>query len=215
MQQLIIVHSHNTSGKMDGKADHEVIDLVEQDVVEISSESSETTNNSYLVDVPGNPRALPRPTFMSWMKGGKMRRSVVNMAKPNQTSFKTLFQEQMLKKYGPMDGQAILGQNKITMAITFCRRIPNKDFQGGKRNKPLISGSSVQPHDKKPDIDNMAKFVLDSLNGVIYKDDEQVVKLVLYKTMDSVPPYEGRTIVEFRKFNPETDLPKQLHDSKL
>ncbi|MEG0667829.1 MAG: RusA family crossover junction endodeoxyribonuclease [Clostridium sp.] len=34
---------------------------------------------------------------------------------------------------------------------------------------------------KKPDVDNIAKIVLDSLNGIAYKDDAQVVELVVLK----------------------------------
>ena len=34
---------------------------------------------------------------------------------------------------------------------------------------------------KKPDADNVAKIVLDSLNGIAYKDDSQVVELTVRK----------------------------------
>lgn len=34
---------------------------------------------------------------------------------------------------------------------------------------------------KKPDVDNLFKGVTDSLNGVIYKDDSQIVKATMHK----------------------------------
>ena len=34
---------------------------------------------------------------------------------------------------------------------------------------------------KKPDVDNIAKAVFDSLNGIAYKDDAQVVELSMSK----------------------------------
>ena len=34
---------------------------------------------------------------------------------------------------------------------------------------------------KKPDIDNCIKVILDSLNGIAYKDDSQVVSLKIEK----------------------------------
>ena len=34
---------------------------------------------------------------------------------------------------------------------------------------------------KKPDIDNVAKIILDSLNGIAYKDDSQVIELSVLK----------------------------------
>ena len=34
---------------------------------------------------------------------------------------------------------------------------------------------------KKPDVDNVAKSILDSLNGMAYKDDSQVVECIVRK----------------------------------
>jgi Holliday junction resolvase RusA-like endonuclease len=35
--------------------------------------------------------------------------------------------------------------------------------------------------DKKPDVDNIAKSILDALNGTAYDDDKRVVALTIYK----------------------------------
>lgn len=40
---------------------------------------------------------------------------------------------------------------------------------------------------KRPDIDNLAKTVLDALNGIAYVDDKQVVKLVATKVWADEP----------------------------
>jgi Holliday junction resolvase RusA-like endonuclease len=42
----------------------------------------------------------------------------------------------------------------------------------------------------KPDLDNVAKAVLDALNGVIYADDKQVIKLVAEKRYSLEPRVE-------------------------
>ena len=39
----------------------------------------------------------------------------------------------------------------------------------------------------KPDTDNIAKSILDSLNGIAYLDDKQVIKLVVEKYYAEVP----------------------------
>lgn len=39
----------------------------------------------------------------------------------------------------------------------------------------------------RPDIDNLAKAILDACNGTIYKDDAQIVRLILYKVYDDDP----------------------------
>ena len=36
-------------------------------------------------------------------------------------------------------------------------------------------------YDKKPDVDNIAKAVLDALNGIAYDDDKQITSLVIDK----------------------------------
>jgi Holliday junction resolvase RusA-like endonuclease len=40
---------------------------------------------------------------------------------------------------------------------------------------------------KRPDIDNSVKAVLDSMNGIVYKDDIQVVRLSAKKVYSLVP----------------------------
>jgi Holliday junction resolvase RusA-like endonuclease len=40
---------------------------------------------------------------------------------------------------------------------------------------------------KKPDIDNIAKAFLDAMNGIVYKDDVQVIRLHVYKKYSIEP----------------------------
>ena len=47
------------------------------------------------------------------------------------------------------------------------------------QRQAMLSGL-IKPT-KKPDIDNIAKVVLDALNGIAYKDDTQVIRLELIK----------------------------------
>ncbi len=46
-----------------------------------------------------------------------------------------------------------------------------------KKREELLYGE----YTKKPDADNIAKIILDSLNGLAYKDDNQVIELTVYK----------------------------------
>lgn len=43
---------------------------------------------------------------------------------------------------------------------------------------------------KKPDIDNVIKIICDSLNGIAYKDDAQIVELNTYKYYSDNPRVE-------------------------
>jgi Holliday junction resolvase RusA-like endonuclease len=44
-----------------------------------------------------------------------------------------------------------------------------------------------QMRPKKPDVDNIAKFYLDALNGVLYDDDAQIVSLSVIKRYSILP----------------------------
>lgn len=48
------------------------------------------------------------------------------------------------------------------------------------------------PHLKKPDADNIAKSILDSLNGIAWKDDSQISDIDIHKYYDE----EDKVIVE-------------------
>lgn len=43
---------------------------------------------------------------------------------------------------------------------------------------------------KKPDVDNVAKIILDSITGIVYKDDKQIVKLTVSKKYSDIPKVE-------------------------
>jgi Holliday junction resolvase RusA-like endonuclease len=45
----------------------------------------------------------------------------------------------------------------------------------------------ILPDKRKKDLDNLSKAVLDSCNGILYKDDSQVHKLTLSKTYTGIP----------------------------
>lgn len=82
---------------------------------------------------------------------------------------------------------------------------PNNHFRCNDRLKTLKAGwpfASVAA----PDIDNLAKFVLDVMNGLAYEDDRQVVKLVVYNLFDSEHGCDGRTVIEVTRFDEKVDL---------
>ena len=50
--------------------------------------------------------------------------------------------------------------------------------------------SGVERPTKKPDCDNIAKIILDALTGIIYKDDKQIVSLLVEKYYAENPRVE-------------------------
>lgn len=63
------------------------------------------------------------------------------------------------------------GERPVAVTIDVMRRLP------ASRPKRVAS----EPDTVKPDVDNIAKAVLDALNGVAYRDDSQVVSLSVLK----------------------------------
>lgn len=64
--------------------------------------------------------------------------------------------------------------------------------------------ASLLWHRKRPDVDNLAKTVLDALNGVAYGDDGQVCWLVVMKTYGQEPHTE--ITIEELKHGGELDV---------
>jgi len=59
--------------------------------------------------------------------------------------------------------------------------------KGTSKNKRLLMLNGEIRPTKKPDIDNILKIVADSLNGIAYKDDKQIVKATTYKYYSEIP----------------------------
>lgn len=58
------------------------------------------------------------------------------------------------------------------------------------------------PHTKKPDGDNLEKFLNDALNGVVWQDDSHIAWLVRSKTITQEK--EGETIVFAKEIDSNT-----------
>lgn len=71
--------------------------------------------------------------------------------------------------------------NQVGVDIVFTMPIPPSWSK--KKQKEAVG----QYHNKKPDIDNLVKGLFDSLNGLIWKDDNQVAKLRAVKIYGENP----------------------------
>jgi crossover junction endodeoxyribonuclease RusA len=60
--------------------------------------------------------------------------------------------------------------------------------------RPLKLRSSIVSHTTRPDVDKLARCVLDGLTGVVYKDDGQVVAIRLAKQYAPIGEKPGVTI---------------------
>lgn len=73
-------------------------------------------------------------------------------------------------RYEPLDGRVAI---KIIAYFEVTKNTTKKD-------KKLIEEGLLSPT-KKPDIDNIVKIILDALNKMAFKDDNQITKLEVEK----------------------------------
>lgn len=79
----------------------------------------------------------------------------------------------------------------LCVEIEFYMPLSISDSKRARERK--LSGQELPA--KKPDIDNLAKLVLDALNGIYWHDDNQIVSLALIKRYSEEP----RTVVRIRE----------------
>lgn len=78
----------------------------------------------------------------------------------------------------------------LCVTITALFSIPTSYSK--KQREALLS----QPHAKKPDADNIAKAVLDSLNGHAFHDDGAIARLTVHKIYTDGAPCIGVHITD-------------------
>lgn len=114
----------------------------------------------FLVD--GKPQGKQRPRF------SRISKTVYTPAKTSK------YEKAIAKAYTDSGGKCIPADCYVSVSVSAFFPIP-KSYTQGKR---LACKHNVNRPDKKPDMDNILKVVLDGLNRVAYEDDKQVVELI-------------------------------------
>lgn len=72
------------------------------------------------------------------------------------------------------------------VSVCIYLRMPIPASASKKKRSEYLNGE----HIKKPDADNCAKQILDAMNGIVYKDDAQIVSLHIRKVYAETPAIE-------------------------
>ncbi len=124
--------------------------------------------------VEGKPQGKERPRFTK-------RRNKTKCYTPQKT---VEYEELVQWEYVRQCKSHYFGDNTpLRMTITIYYPIPTKV---SKIDKIDMIGMKVRPT-KKPDIDNVVKIICDSLNGLAYRDDAQIVWVVAGKYYSDNP----------------------------
>ncbi len=106
---------------------------------------------------------------------GKQRPRFSRISKTVYTPTKTAkYEKQIAKAYTESGGKCIPADCYVSVTVSAFFPVP-KSYSKKKREDCL---ERILRPDKKPDMDNILKVVLDGLNRVAYEDDKQVIELI-------------------------------------
>lgn len=126
--------------------------------------------------VPGEPQGKARPRVV---RNGAFTRTY--------TPEKTASYENLVKlEYQRQCPGQYIGDAAIYMRMVCYYGMARSDSR--KRRQAKLDGV-IRPT-KKPDCDNVGKVIADSLNGIAYKDDAQIVSMLIEKYYAEIPRVE-------------------------
>ena len=136
--------------------------------------------------------------FVPMKPTGKARPRYSRVSKTMYTPSETAKAERLIAEYfrlslhqSPIkDGFEVIKGHSVKALITAYHHVPPSLIRT-KEGKRLVSQQICM---RKPDADNVAKLVLDSLNGLAYHDDRQVTDLGIKRRWATEKP-EGLEIV--------------------
>lgn len=133
--------------------------------------------------VSGKPQGKARPRY-------SRRNGYVRTYTPKNTvEYEDLVKKSAIEQCKDKLDKEYTGLVKMSIKAYFK---PNKSIS--KKQYNLLIGAN---HLKKPDGDNIAKIICDSLNGVAYKDDAQVAVLNIEKYYDDEERVE--VVIEYER----------------
>ena len=130
-------------------------------------------------EILGKPMGKQRPRISRYTKQAYTPEKTVNY----ENFVKYIFINEF-RDFKPFEGSV---KAKITAIFE-----PAKSYSKKKR---LTLLSSKFNYTSKPDTDNIAKIVLDSLNGLAFKDDAQITRLEVEKSYGE----QAKVIVELEE----------------
>lgn len=124
-------------------------------------------------EVPGNPRGKGRPRAA--VMGGHVRVYTDAKTRSEEAVVRDMARQAMGDR-PPYEGAVVL-------IVTAYRQIP---ASFSKLKHAMAESGELLPT-TKPDADNIIKLCGDSLNGILFRDDCQVVTAVIHKRYSSRP----------------------------
>lgn len=80
-------------------------------------------------------------------------------------------------------------EGPLSLEINFFFHHPKCDYKSGK-NSGILKDNAPEWHTKKPDVDNLVKFVQDALNKIYWRDDSIICQIIARKLYSEKPRTE-------------------------
>lgn len=128
---------------------------------------------NYKFEIPGEPVAKGRPRFS--FKG----KDVKTYTPKKTVSYENLVKLSFMQQVGNVEPI----HKGVYVYIQAYLKIPDST---SKKKREQMNEKEILPL-KKPDCDNIAKGILDALNGMAYDDDKQIVSLEVNKFYSDRP----------------------------
>lgn len=125
----------------------------------------------------GNPVPQKRPRFCRRGSSVVTYDEQSNLKEGHRWQIRSQFREEALSM-------------PIAVDLIFFMPIPKST--SGIKKRQMENG--VIAHQKKPDLDNLTKFILDCLNDLVFKDDAQISEIRAKKIYSSKPGTTVRII---------------------
>lgn len=135
-----------------------------------------------------------------WARPGIIRTRKTNIVYDRQRREKDMVQWQLRAKYREEPLSVPIRAN-----IIFRMPIPKSTPAAVRRE--MLNGSFH--HSKKPDIDNLEKFLFDAMNGIVFKDDSQIYAVHKKKIYSEHPGTYIELIPESKNNHEEKEV---VHD---
>lgn len=138
---------------------------------------------SIVFTVPGQPQGKGRAKSAQRKRRDKTTGALVTFT-AHITPEKTVAYEGLVAHagYQAMQGRALM-QGAVNVVLDIRCQVP---ASWSKKKQAQALAGSIRPT-TKPDVDNVEKAIFDGLNGVVWKDDAQVVDVVKRKRYAEVP----------------------------
>ena len=156
---------------------------------------------------------IPRPQYRGYAVGKNHSKPwVLSPSKPTQDKLREVIVSTMARHGSHVQFNTTDKGIPTHIKILFYFPRPKCHYTlCGSTGKLVLDPSAPLWKTSKPDLDNLVKLVMDSINGVVFKDDDCVVGLVAEMLFDPTQTIwqpdqstKGCTILKVEQFTPNT-----------